>query len=318
MNLNFKLLTLIALISLFGFSAMAQDIIVLKNGDEIKSLVQEIGTEYVKYKKFDNQTGPIYNMAKTEIFMIKYENDTKDMFNEITKPPEPKTEQPKQEYQEEAVKEVTLSESSKRKNYENHEMVSIPGREQSRKDVIVRIGFQGFQTQITHVDHKRIYYIKYKKNGKGKDKKIKQNKVEFTLSFNEDAKRGKYPLEMSAQDFYSLPTYYIKDSWVVFGSNRMSVLSHVQKNYPDLYNLYNQGKKQYRTGNSIYTAGALTWFWLSPVVGVPLMIGGIVTMGNANLKLNAAFKDYYSLSVDIGICEKYGIVITPYNTSIVY
>jgi len=106
MNQNFKLFTLLALISLFGFSAMAQDVIVLKNGDEIKSLVQEIGTEYVKYKRFNNQTGPIYNMAKTEIFMIKYENGTKDVFNEVAKPPEAKPEQPKQTYREELAKPI--------------------------------------------------------------------------------------------------------------------------------------------------------------------------------------------------------------------
>ena len=111
---NVKLFTLLALISLFGFSAMAQDVIVLKNGDEIKSLVQEIGTDYVKYKKFDNQTGPIYNLAKTEIFMIKYENGTKDVFNEVL-------EQPKQTYQEEARKPV---ESQTDKNNDN----SLAGR----------------------------------------------------------------------------------------------------------------------------------------------------------------------------------------------
>ena len=66
-----KFITLALLFTLLGFSAMAQDVIILKNGDEIKSLVQEIGTEYVKYKRFDNQTGPTYNVAIVEIFMIK-------------------------------------------------------------------------------------------------------------------------------------------------------------------------------------------------------------------------------------------------------
>jgi hypothetical protein len=42
----------------------------LKSGDEIKSLVQEVDAEYVKYKKFDNQAGPIYNVAVSQIFMI--------------------------------------------------------------------------------------------------------------------------------------------------------------------------------------------------------------------------------------------------------
>jgi len=106
MTKNFKLFTLLAFISLFGFSTMAQDIIVLKNGEEIKSLVQEIGMEYVKYKKFDNQTGPIYNISKTEIFMIKYENGTKDVFNEVSKSPESKPDHPKQTYREEESKPV--------------------------------------------------------------------------------------------------------------------------------------------------------------------------------------------------------------------
>jgi len=299
-------------------SIFAQDIIIKKNGDEIKSLVQEIGTEYVKYKKFDNQTGPTYNMAKTEIFMIKYENGTKDVFNEVAKSLEPNAEQFKQTYSEEVEKSASTSKSSKWNNYENTETVSIPEREQCRKDVIVRAGFQGLKTEITHVDDKRIYYIKYKKNGKEKDKKIKQKNVEFTLSFKENIKKEKYPLEMSAQDFYSLPTYYINNSWVVFGTDRMSVLSHVQKKHPDIYNLYNKGQKQLRTGSAINAAGALTWFWLTPIVGIPLMIAGNATIGNANKKLSAAFNDYYNMSVNFGVCEKYGIVITPYRTSKVY
>jgi hypothetical protein len=59
----------------------AQDIITLKNGDEIKAKVQEIGLSDVKYKKFENLTGPTYTLLKTEIFMIKYENGEKDVFD---------------------------------------------------------------------------------------------------------------------------------------------------------------------------------------------------------------------------------------------
>jgi len=81
-----KSFTLLAFIVFFGFRAMAQDVIVLKNSDEIKALVQEVGTEYVKYKKFDNQSGPVYNVAISEIFMIKYENGSKDVFTNSTVP----------------------------------------------------------------------------------------------------------------------------------------------------------------------------------------------------------------------------------------
>jgi|GEM_PF-3841393 len=102
------LLTLLIFIILFGFKAMAQDVIMLKNGDEIKSLVQEIGADYVKYKKFDNQTGPLYNMAISEIFMIKYANGTKDVFNKV----ETTVEQPKQTYQEEVTQEKNCTMTS--------------------------------------------------------------------------------------------------------------------------------------------------------------------------------------------------------------
>jgi len=88
-----KTITLLAFLILFGLSAMAQDVIYLINGDKINSIVQEIGTDYVKYKKFDNQTGPIYNVPIAQIFRIKYENGSIDIFNEIAKPVEPKIEQ---------------------------------------------------------------------------------------------------------------------------------------------------------------------------------------------------------------------------------
>jgi len=90
---NCKFFTLLVFIILFGVRAVAQDVIILKNGDEIKSLVQEVGTDYVKYKKFDNQTGPVYNMAISEIFMIKYANGSKDVLNEPAKSSQTKAEQ---------------------------------------------------------------------------------------------------------------------------------------------------------------------------------------------------------------------------------
>jgi hypothetical protein len=67
-------------------SVFAQDIITLKNGDEIKAKVQEIGISEVKYKKYENLTGPVYTLMKTDIFMIKYENGEKDVFATQSQP----------------------------------------------------------------------------------------------------------------------------------------------------------------------------------------------------------------------------------------
>jgi hypothetical protein len=59
----------------------AQDVITLKNGEEIQALVQEVGLTEVKYKKQGNTDGPAYVLRKAEIFMITYANGTKDVFD---------------------------------------------------------------------------------------------------------------------------------------------------------------------------------------------------------------------------------------------
>lgn len=59
----------------------SQDFIFKKNGDEIKAKIIEIGKDEIKYKKFENPEGPIYVMEKSIIFLIKYENGSKEVFN---------------------------------------------------------------------------------------------------------------------------------------------------------------------------------------------------------------------------------------------
>jgi hypothetical protein len=83
---------LILAVALIGSATvtLAQDIITLKNGDEIKAKVQEIGLSDVKYKKFENANGPTYTLLKTEIFMIKYENGEKDVFTTQNQPAQEK------------------------------------------------------------------------------------------------------------------------------------------------------------------------------------------------------------------------------------
>jgi hypothetical protein len=63
----------------------AQDVITNKNGDEIKAKVIEVGQTEIKYKKFTNLTGPIFTVSKSDVFMIKYENGEKEVFNSETK-----------------------------------------------------------------------------------------------------------------------------------------------------------------------------------------------------------------------------------------
>lgn len=73
--------TLLAFISI-SITAFSQDIITQKSGEDIQAKVLEINQTDVKYKKFDNQNGPTFTLLKSDILMIRYENGTKDIFNQ--------------------------------------------------------------------------------------------------------------------------------------------------------------------------------------------------------------------------------------------
>jgi hypothetical protein len=76
----FSMIGFYTLISNYNFS---QDIITKKTGDDILSKILEVGQLEVKYKKFDNLSGPVFTIQKTELIMIRYENGTKDIFSEM-------------------------------------------------------------------------------------------------------------------------------------------------------------------------------------------------------------------------------------------
>ena len=73
------LLVLIAIVG-FGITANAQDVIVTKEGTKINSKVIEVNENDIRYKLFDNPSGPTYFMKKSEIASILYENGNVDVF----------------------------------------------------------------------------------------------------------------------------------------------------------------------------------------------------------------------------------------------
>jgi hypothetical protein len=86
------------LLTLFtGIPAWGQDIIVKKNGDEIKATVEQVLDAEIMYRKFENPTGPIYSIAKADVFMIKYKNGSKDVFGNQPVNVNPKQAQPSSE-----------------------------------------------------------------------------------------------------------------------------------------------------------------------------------------------------------------------------
>lgn len=59
----------------------AQDIIIKKSGEDIEAKVLEIKQSEIKYRRFDNLSGPIYIMPKSDIAVIRYENGQNEIFN---------------------------------------------------------------------------------------------------------------------------------------------------------------------------------------------------------------------------------------------
>lgn len=72
------LLTLTGILSITW--SFAQDIIIKKNGEEISAKVTELTPVLVKYQRFDYPEGPIISLLKSDVFMIKYANGTKETF----------------------------------------------------------------------------------------------------------------------------------------------------------------------------------------------------------------------------------------------
>lgn len=75
-----KLLSMLAIV-LACTTCYAQDILTMKSGEDISGKVIEVNTTSVKYKKFDAQDGPIYEVLKSDLVMIRYEDGTKDIFS---------------------------------------------------------------------------------------------------------------------------------------------------------------------------------------------------------------------------------------------
>ena len=68
------------LLMLSGFSLLfSLDNICLKNGNEIECKIIKITPEWIKYRKASNINGPIYNVEKSKVLFVKYENGRKDV-----------------------------------------------------------------------------------------------------------------------------------------------------------------------------------------------------------------------------------------------
>jgi hypothetical protein len=59
---------------------LGQDVIVKTDGEVIKAKVTEVSINEIKFHKLENLEGPIFSILKSDVYMIKFENGTTEVF----------------------------------------------------------------------------------------------------------------------------------------------------------------------------------------------------------------------------------------------
>jgi len=62
-------------------SISAQDIILKNDATEIRAKVVKVGNDEIEYKKWENPDGPTYSVPTTDVFIIKYQNGSRDVID---------------------------------------------------------------------------------------------------------------------------------------------------------------------------------------------------------------------------------------------
>jgi len=150
-------------------SVFAQDIIMLKTGDEIKAIVQEVGIEAIKYKKFTNADGPTYTLQKSNVFMVKYQNGAKDVFSQdgdkhLSAEKPMNTDSPRNAETPKSVE--TPKKTVAPKTVEKPKTVETPKRVETPKTVEMPRSVENVQTQQSKNSVSISIKVKYMDNGK--------------------------------------------------------------------------------------------------------------------------------------------------------
>lgn len=56
------------------------DMVVKRDGTEVAARIEEVTPELIIYRRADNLGGPLYSERRADVFMLKYANGTKDVF----------------------------------------------------------------------------------------------------------------------------------------------------------------------------------------------------------------------------------------------
>ena len=72
----------VAIFAACSLSMSAQDILVRKNGEVENVKVLEVSPTEVKYKKSNNEDGPVFIEKRSNLYSVKYKNGEVQTFND--------------------------------------------------------------------------------------------------------------------------------------------------------------------------------------------------------------------------------------------
>ncbi|HUX95757.1 MAG TPA: hypothetical protein VMV47_08490 [Bacteroidales bacterium] len=88
-----RMIAFIFFFALFSISINAQDLLRLKSGKEIRVTVIEENSDVVRYREFENPSGPVYTITRDKIETIKYKKGGRETQQSKNKEPEIVTDQ---------------------------------------------------------------------------------------------------------------------------------------------------------------------------------------------------------------------------------
>jgi hypothetical protein len=80
---------LVFLFLLLSLRGRAQDVLTKTTGEEMQVKVLELTPLEVRYKRTDNPEGPLFILPRTDVFLIRYANGTKELLNGSGTPMQP-------------------------------------------------------------------------------------------------------------------------------------------------------------------------------------------------------------------------------------
>lgn len=78
-----KKIVVLIVLSAIGYHISAQDVIFMNSGEQRSAIVKKVGVNTIEYVRYDNQSGAIYEVLKTDVSKIKYQNGVEDIFQPI-------------------------------------------------------------------------------------------------------------------------------------------------------------------------------------------------------------------------------------------